>query len=194
MQIEIGSLLKIPRGTPNLEPMEFELGFLLKAESRKVEISYVNKETAPELLMTFNEAYCAAKRMMNQINLEYINSKKYADHRRAIVILDVVPEVLKSKGLATSRSPGGSEDLRKAVLDLDTEYGGLMDKVAVLETAYEFLNIKAKGFEMAYHSVKKIFDPSSSLGSLSSQLSGNIKSSLQAGDIEIKSIIGKPRY
>ncbi len=193
MQIEIGSLLKIPRGTPNLAPLEFELGELLKTEDRKKEIAYVNKDTAPELLMVFNEGYCSVKRMMNQVNLEYINSKKFADQRRAIVILDVVPEVLKSKGLATSRSPGGSEDLRKAVLDLDEEYATLMNIVAVLETAYEFLNIKAKGFEMAYHSVKKIYDPSSSLGHISS-LSGGIRETLQAGDIERESIIGKPRY
>jgi hypothetical protein len=198
MQIEIGNLLKVPRGTPNLEPMEFELGSLLKVENRKAEIAYVNKETAPELLTAFNEAYCATKRMMNQINLEYMNSKRYADQRRAIVILDVVPEVLKRKGLSTTRSPGGSEDLRKAVLDLDTEYNALLDIVAVLETAYEFLNIKAKGFEWAYHAVKKIYDPSSSgLGNLSGSLTNG---SPPNRDYEIKindnpnSIIGKPRY
>ncbi len=186
MTIEIGNLLKIPRGTPNLDPLEFELTDLIKAEQRKSEISYVNKETGPELLMTFNESYCSAKRMMNQVNVEYLQAKKYADQRRAVVILDVVPEVLKAKGLASARSPGGSEDLRKAVLDLDTEHTALCDKVQALEAAYEFLNIKAKGFEMAYHAVKKIFDPfTTSLGTLSSNPNGAFT---------LDSLIGKPRY
>jgi hypothetical protein len=167
MQFELGALLKIPRGTPGVSSMEFDLTEIIATEDRKRDVVTVNKETAPELMFIFNKAYCAVLRMLSQVSFEYRQAVKHAEKRRSEVILDVAPDVLKQKGLLSQRSPAGSEDLRSAVLNQDDEYLKLQDVVSVLEATHEFLKGKAKGFEMDYQSVKKIYDVSNSnLGNL----------------------------
>lgn len=193
MQIELGTLLRVPRGTANTTPLEFDLKNVFGLEKRKDEARYVNSGTAPELMAVFNDGYCEVKKMMNLVNYEYILAKNAADKRKAIVALDVAPQILKDKGLIRTGAPAGSEDLRKAVLDLDNEHSALMEKVAALEAAYEYLAIKAKGFEMAYHAVKKTYDSvRSGLGDSSHALSINTS---EIDHLNIESgIIGKPRY
>mgnify|MGYP001560620278 CR=1 FL=1 len=189
MSFEIGKLLKVPRGTPGIPPLELELSEIIAIEKRKPEVAYVNKETAPELMYIFNSAYCEITRMMANISYEYNQSVKFANKRKAVVTLDVAPEVLKEKGYQKT-----SEDLRKAVLDQDEEYLTLLDKVYALEAAYEFLKGKAKGFEQDYQSVKKIYDiTNASLGN-ANVLNGGINSKLKAGDSEPHSLIGEPKF
>lgn len=180
-----GTLLKVPRGTPDLAPMELELGEIAAIERRKIEVAVVNKETAPELMMMFNNAYCDVLRYMSQVSFEYNMAVKYANKRKAVVNLDVAPEIFKQKNLKSS------EDLRNSVLALDEEFLALQDKVYMLEAVYEFLKAKAKGFEMAYHSVKKIYDvTNSSLGDTQHRLSGGIKENLTSP----YEYVGEPRY
>lgn len=187
MQLELGKLLKIPRGSPDLPPMEFELGDVEVIEKRKVEISYATKETAPELMQIFNTGYCMVTRMMAQVSYEYTQAKKWADKRKAVIILDVAPAELERRSMRTS------EDAREAVLNLDPQYELFMDKVNMLEAAYEFLRSKAKGLEMAYQSAKKIFDIThSGLGSIHHNLSGGITE--EASPEPEHPLIGKPRY
>jgi hypothetical protein len=189
MQLELGTLLKIPRGTPGVEPLEFELNEIMQSEDRKHDIISVNKETAPELMYVFNKAYCSVLRMLSQISFEYSQAVKYANKRKSEVILDIAPDFLKNKGLLSSRSPAGSEDLRKAVLDQDEQYLKLQDVVSMLEAAHEYLKGKTRGFEMAYHSVKKIYDVSNSnLGSL------NLNHGHQDEEVFNEFSTGKARY
>lgn len=187
---ELGTFLKIPRGTPDVPAMEFELKDIEITERRKLEIAYANKETAPELMQAFNTAYCSVTRMMAQVSYEYTQAKKYADKRRGVVILDIAPGLLASRGLKTS------EDLRRAVIDQDEEYLALCDKVSMLEATYEYFRSKAKGFEMAYQSAKKIFDVTNgSLGSTHYALSmGVVDTHEQSPDPEPETLIGSPKY
>lgn len=152
--------LILPRGTLGAGELVLQMANLAHIESRKRESAYVNKETAPELMKVFNEGYCEAQRMMVQVSYEYTMALKEANKRRSIVILDKAPTILKEKGLVNARSPGGSEDLRRAVLESDDEYLALQDTVSLLEAAYELLKGKAKGFEQSYLAVKKIYDVS----------------------------------
>jgi hypothetical protein len=188
----IGQVLVVPRGTPNLEPLRFDLTNINHAEKRKSELAYVNKETSSDLQQLFNRAYCEVLRMMVQISFEYGQATKFANKRRSVVILDIVPELLVKKGLATTKSPAGSEDLRRAVLEQDDEYLQLTDKTQSLKAFHELLKSKAKGFEMAYHTAKKVFDAAN--GSLGShhELRGGIDETLDAGDTE--GVIGEPRF
>lgn len=185
--IVLGTLLKIPRGTPNMPPLEFELGEVNSLEARKNEISFATKVTAPELMQIFNSGYCMVQRMMAQISFEYTQAVKHANKRKSIVILEVAPVMLQQKGLISKKSPAGNEDLRNAVLNQDQEYLDLTDKVNMLEAAYEFLKSKAKGFEMAYSAAKKIFDVTYT--GLGAPPSVNVDTSL-----DIAPTIGKPRY
>lgn len=182
--LELGDFLRIPRGTPNTHPLEFDLKDIEKIELRKSEIAFANKETAPELMQTFNKAYCAVTRMMAQISYEYAQAKKYAEKRKSVVVLDIAPSELNRRNLRSS------EDLRLAVLNIDEEYLGLTDKVDMLEAVYEFLRGKAKGFEMAYHSSKKILDGyGTALGSVHSVLTHGIEESP-----DLEATIGNPKY
>lgn len=191
--MELGTLLKIPSGTPGLKALEIDLSEILSIESRQREIAYVNKETAPELMYSFNRAYTEILKNMTKIMFEYNQATKYANKRRSVVLLDVAPEVLKIKGLVSKKSMNGSADLRQAVLDQDDEYLDLLDKVNLLKAAHEYLRSKAKGFEMSYYAVRKVMD--SSHGGIGSYHTLHPLS--EKVDPETKSItdlIGEPKF
>jgi hypothetical protein len=126
------------------------------AERRVQEVATVNSHKAPELLSVFNTAYFTLNDHLTKLDLALVEARKAANLRRSVVILDLVPQILKQKGLSSARSPGGSEDQRKAILDADEPYLVLMDTVAQLEAMHELLDGKRKGFEWAFTSVKKI--------------------------------------
>jgi hypothetical protein len=181
---ELGTLLKLPRGTPDVPPLVFELSEIEAVEKRQHEITFANKETVPELMHIFNKAYCAVSRMMAQVSYEYTQAKKWADKRKGVVLLDVAPGIISKKGLKSS------DDLRKAVLDQDEEYLALVDKVNMLEAAHQYLRSKSKGFEMSYQSAKKILDQSNNgLGNTHNMYSLGVEESN-----EDKPLIGRPKY
>lgn len=181
----LGGLMKVPRGTPDVAPLEFDLTELEKIELRKSEISYANKETAPELMYIFNDGYCKITRIMAQISYEYTQAKKFAEKRKSTVILDVAPSELNKRSLRSS------EDLRQAVLNIDESYLALMDTVNFLEAVYERLRGMCKSFEMAYQSAKKVMDNyGTGLGSMHTSLTHSIE---ESPDVETK-MIGRPKY
>jgi hypothetical protein len=153
------NLLILP--TADNKDLSFNLEELAKIESRKKEISYVNKETAPELLHIFNEGFLEVSKISTRILQEYEKMTLKVKERRAQVILDLAPEELKKRNLVTSRSPSGSEDQRQAILDLDKQYQELVEKSNALKAAYNYFKIRAKSLEMAYQAVKKVIDPNS---------------------------------
>lgn len=144
--------------------LSFDLKELARLESRKKELSYVNKETAAELLYEFNEGYAEVSRMASKVMLEYERMAQKSKERRARVILDIAPDELKKRNLTSTKSPGGSADLREAVLDMDPEYNQLLEKASALKAAYTFFKIRAKSLEMSYQAVKKVIDPNGSYG------------------------------
>jgi hypothetical protein len=133
------------------------------AELRIKEVATVNEHKAPELLATFNITWLEIDSHIKQATLLLHEAKKAANQRQSIVILDEVPKILVEKKLATARSPGGSEDQRNAILNLDKDYINLTDKVAQIECIVELLEGKKKAIEMAYTSVKKILGGEPSL-------------------------------
>lgn len=149
----------LPKGRAEKGEFEVDLDFLAKIEKRKKEISYVNKESAPELLYSFNESYCEVNKIAIQISLEYNQALEAVEERKAVVLLDIVPEELKKRNLASARSPAGSDDFRKAILQLDSKLKDLNERAETLKAFYQLLKIKSKGLEMAYQAVKKIYDP-----------------------------------
>lgn len=177
--MELGNLLTIPSGNPTADPMFVEMGEVQRLEDRKNEVAFVTKETAPELLETFNNGYCIVTKLMAQVAYEYTKAMEYANRRKSIVILDEAPRILQEKNLTTSRSPGGSEDLRNAVLNMDEEYLKHQDRANQLEAIYDYLKSKAKGFEMAYQAAKKIYETNTgSLGSIKLNADPNANSDI----------------
>lgn len=166
MELSVGNLLICPSGTPNTPDLKFEMMEIYKLEARQMEIANVNKVTAPELMQAYINGFGATTRILTQLEWQLTQAKKYQDEREAIVKLDVAPEYLAKKGLTKPNNPAGSEDLRNAVLARDDEYKLLSDRVAMLEAATELLKQKAKGFEMSYQAVKKVYDSLSTTNAL----------------------------
>jgi len=126
------------------------------ALSRIGEIQGVTKLKAPELLSTFNKAWRDAAESIAVARVARIQAQRAADRVRAILLLDKIPTILKEKGLTSPRSPGGSEDLRQAALDIDEEYQKALEIGDKIDCVVELLRGKQKSVEMAYSSVKKI--------------------------------------
>lgn len=191
MELSIGRILVCPAGTPGHADKQIEIVDLYRLEARQNEIASVNKVTAPELMQAFINGYGIASRALIQLQYELAVANKHIEERKAILILDVVPQVLKEKGLVRPSNPAGSEDLRKSVMIQDKEYRELKDRVDMIETAVEFLKVKAKGFEMAYQSVKKVYDNLSSINALTVNRPSSASTYMDTSE---QAAIGKPRY
>lgn len=148
--------LACPRGTKGLPPLVFDMSSIYDVEARISEVAFVTPHKAPELLARFNEAFLELTRLITATEYEQIQAKKNANRIRSIILLDKAPQILKEKGLATAKSPAGSEDLRNAVLDSDDEYQSALDRADQITAVIKLLQGKLKAFEMAYSSVKKI--------------------------------------
>lgn len=138
------------------QPLLLPLTAIYETEHRIGEVATVNAHKAPELLAAFNIAYLNVKDYIVRLHLCLADAEKSSNTRKSIVILDIVPGVLKAKGISNARSPGGSEDQREAVLAQDVEYLKCQDRINMIKAIIELLEGKKQGFEMAYTSVKKI--------------------------------------
>ncbi len=158
--------LSVPAGAPGARPIRIDISEILHLESRKDEVSTVNKTKAPELMRAMEKGYSAAATLLTSITWEVKKAEDALEKRKAIVTLEVAPEYLKRNGLVNGRSPGGSEDQRTAVLSTDQEYLALKENVSRLEAVQNYFRVKAKGFEMSFSAIKKVYDSLSSYGML----------------------------
>jgi hypothetical protein len=164
------TIINVPSGNPDLPDLRFDLATINHIESRKSEVAYVNKDTAHELMAVFNEGYGNSRQIMAKVAMEIQKVQQEIRKRKAVVLLDIVPDELKRRNLSTPKAPTGSEDFRTAILNLDEMYNKLLDRCSALEAFYELMAIKAKGLEMAYQAVKKIFDIEKSMSSVTTKL------------------------
>lgn len=135
-----------------------DLDKIAQMEARLAEVALVTPIKAPELLSVFTDAWLALQRHAISLETERLRADRVARMRRSLVVLDIAPEVLRNKGLIRTGSPAGSEDLRQAVLDGDEFYQNSLSLVYEIGCCIDVLKVKAKAFEMAYNSVKKILD------------------------------------
>lgn len=147
-------IVKVPR--PGQDPLSIDVGSIYRAEVRINEVAFVNAQKAPELLAAFNLAFLDVCDVLLKLQLCVHKNRQAVEMRRSIVILDIAPKVLASKGLNSARSAGGSADQREAVVAADTEMNALQDNLAMAEAMLELMTNKKKSFEWAYTSVKKI--------------------------------------
>lgn len=154
-------VLVVPNGLPGLSPLKLDLKGIFQVESRIQEIATLTIVKAPELMSVFNKAYCDLVGMIFMVQLQYELARKYSNEVKAVVLLDKVSDILKSKGLATSTRPTGSEDFRQAVLDLDPDYQVAQDKIMQLKSILMLLEGKQKSIDMAYTATKKVYGDTS---------------------------------
>lgn len=154
--MESANSIRVPRGLAGLDPLVLDMDDIRKAEIRLPEVALTNSLRAPELLATFNASYLVAARYANQLEYELGAAQRRLAETRAIFLIDKLPGLLAEKGLATARSPLGSEDIRQAFLDRDPEYKQVQEVIATIETYKSMMDIYRRGFENAYNSVKKL--------------------------------------
>lgn len=145
-----------PRGKGETQALALDMTNCYKAEGRIQEVAFVTPHKAPELLAVFNETFLELTRYLSQLDYELNVAERAANKVRAIILLDKVPEILKERGLATAKSPLGSEDIRTAILDTDQEYQEALERCDKIRAISKLLQGKLKAIEMAYTSVKKI--------------------------------------
>jgi hypothetical protein len=146
----------IDRNIPGLAPLEIDLKTILQAEGRIPEVGFITPQKAPELLALFNVAYLDLTKHLVAVDFEYTQRERAAEQVRAEILLDRLPSILEKKGLASARSPLGSEDIRQAVLATQPDYQKALDEAQQLNALVELLKGKLKSIEMAYTSVKKV--------------------------------------
>lgn len=135
-----------------------DLTEIKRIEAREHELTYVNKETAYELMHTFNQGSDLINKYITLIRFEHDKTITKANQRKSIVILDIAHEKLKEKGFITTRSPTGSEDLRRAVLEGDPEYIELMERIDGLKALHQYFKDKADKFKRNYYAARKPLD------------------------------------
>lgn len=152
----MSTCLIVPRARDGQEPLSLDLTEIRQAERRLGEVAMTNAVRAPELLALYNGAYLMVRRYINLLEYEENVAERRLEEVRAIFIVDKLPELLAAKGLATSRSPLGSEDIRTAFLALDPEYKRMQEMLSTIKAYSALLKTMETGFENAYNSVKKL--------------------------------------
>ena len=142
--------LTVPSGSDGAAPIQISLVPVAKYEARLIEVATVTHQRAGELLATFNAAWTYCQNVAARLGAERDVAKQEMIRRKAVIILDEAPRVLKEKGVSSS------QDTRQALVDIDAKYQELQDRTLQLETALELFKIKSKAFDNAFTSVKRI--------------------------------------
>lgn len=148
--------LCVPR--VNTTPMVYDMRRIHKAESRLVELASVTKPKAGELLHAFIDAWGDARDYLATLRGEFGRAKQHLRSVRGKIVLDEAAVILQKKGLASTRSPAGSEDLRDAVVNTSKDYLEATDLLAQVEAAVELMDGKVEKLKMAYFAVNKLID------------------------------------
>lgn len=127
-----------------------------KAEARLVELQGVTKQKAGELFHCFIEAFGEAKSYLAQLRVEYGRAKQRTRQTRGIIVLDKAVDALKAKGLLSTRSPAGSEDMRDAIVETSQEYIEVFDRFSQVEAALEHMEGKVEKLKMAYYAISDL--------------------------------------
>jgi hypothetical protein len=151
--------LVFPSGNGTDQPIVLDLRPVFTAEARLVELHHVTRTKGGELLRCFIEAYRDARQALGRAQAQLVIAKRKVKEAKAEVILDKAVDALKAKGLITTRSPSGSEDLRDSVVTRDPGYQAVVERMEKIEAAVSFLETKTEVMKMAYFAVNKLIDP-----------------------------------
>jgi len=140
-------------------PVEFELGSVFPVEARIHEIAFADKSRAKDLFADFTRAYVYTSKLHAMCKLHVARATVEARRRRAVILLDLIPGMVKERGLATSRSATGAADIREAFYYTDAEYLQIEDGRAALEAAEALLFGKMMALREAADACKHMLSP-----------------------------------
>lgn len=144
--------LSVPRGTPGLVGMSLDMTLVYEAERRLTDLRSVNHETAPELMLYFNNSLNQIAKYMAWVEYEILNAEKYYGIAKAEVMLDKAPELFKTRYKETGIK--FNEDFREAVVAKDQTCQERLDTLNYLKAVKVFLENKASAFAKAHYTAK----------------------------------------
>jgi hypothetical protein len=154
--IELNEVLVLPRGhIESKDSLQLEMSDIYKAEKRLGEIRSLRAGTAAEYMGFFNEAAAIAQRHMAAVQYEILVAKQKYDHRRAVVLIDLMPQKLKDLKDSGIKS---SEDIRDAIITLDPVCSQYRDRIDCLTAVHTMLENKVKVFVRAYNAARSVID------------------------------------
>jgi hypothetical protein len=151
--------LAVPHYRKGIEPFKFDLARVYEAEARLSDIAIATKPIAKDLVATFTKAYVQLGKVYAKVKYEVAMAAIAARKRRAVILLDELPEKAKAKGLATARAPTGSEDVREAFFYTDEAYLAIEESRAALEATQELLFGKLMAMKAAMESCRAMLSP-----------------------------------
>ena len=151
--MELGNKLHLPKGDGISSALILDLEPIYYAESRLHDIKTVTPMTAPELMGTFNEAANTVATYRAKLQYEMLVAKQNFDRRKAIVVLDEMPELLKQ---LAERGMKSNEDVREAIITKDAECFKFRDRFEYLQATDTLLESKIKTFVRAYNAAKNV--------------------------------------
>jgi hypothetical protein len=138
-------------------PLHYDLTEINAAKARVHEIAIVNSIKSPELMSVFARACFTLASHFSDLHLKHRQAEKWVANRRAVLILDVIPEQSKIKGV------GNNEATRQAFLDIDDEYNKASNAEAHLDAALVLIREDLRNMEKCLSSVKAILAETSGL-------------------------------
>ncbi len=136
--------------------LEINMSEITYAEGRFDEIAIVNTHKAPELMSCFVKAYSWCVEHVTNISAEAVKAETAANFRKAEIILEEMPGILKEKGIAGK----SNEDYRNAIIAMDKKHIALMERLNHIEMYREMFKGKLNSLDRAYMAVRKIFGSS----------------------------------
>lgn len=110
---------------------------------------------------------------LDRVERYHNRAKQETEKRRAVIVIDVMQQQLKDKGLSPN-------DLtRKAVIDIDDEYQQLVAQQADIHSTLKFLKNKFDRFEDAIATVRSI---TYNLGATQARMNPNLGMSMGANE------------
>lgn len=157
--LEGNKAIVVPSARPGGEPLVLDMREVYRAEGRMHEIQFINRTKAGELLYATINATRLSREHVGKLSLELSRAKRYLEEVRAGVVLDTALQTLKDKGLITTRSPSGSEDMRESVVVTSPEYQEGRDRLEQIQATLSWVDTKARFFDMCYFSIQKLIGP-----------------------------------
>jgi hypothetical protein len=153
------AILAVPHYRQGIEPLRFDLARVYEAEARLQDIQLAGTSQAKELFAVFTKAYVQLGRVHAKVKYEVAMAAIASRKRRAVLMLDVIPEKAKEKGLGTARAPTGSEDVREAFMYSDSDFLRVEESRASLEATLELVFGKMMAMKDAMAACRMMLAP-----------------------------------
>lgn len=139
---DLAKVVAVPQADPAAPPYVVDLAEVLRACARTPEVAICTVDKAPELSTTLLRAHGRAVEILGRVEFEQNKATTIMNRIEAEIILDA-PRTLLERGLTSPKSPAGSEDMRKALVNVDQRYIDAKNRRDMIRQFSAWLHAKA---------------------------------------------------